>query len=85
MRVFLEADEAWSIMTLVVAQVLDSVELSDDAKTALKKWRTSHADGSSKMIELGEEMNVTLGNTIDEQTAKLVRRRGRYVSTKDLR
>jgi hypothetical protein len=31
MQVILEPDEAWSIMSLVVSQVLDQVELSDGA------------------------------------------------------
>jgi hypothetical protein len=84
-RVLLETDEAWSIMTLVVSQAIDSVELSEDGKAALKKWRTEHADTSGAMGELADAMNETLGNAMDERTAKLLRRRGRYVSTRDLR
>lgn len=85
MRVNLEADEAWSIMTLVVSQALDGVELSEAGKSKLKKWRTEHADGTDKMMTLAGLMNDTLGSTLDEQTAKLLRRRGRYVSTRDQR
>ena len=85
MQVILESDEAWSIMILVVSQVLDGVELSEKGKAAVKKWRTDRADGTAPMIELAEAMNATLGNVIDEQTSKIVRRRGRFVSTKDFR
>lgn len=85
MQVILEADEAWSIMMLVVSQVLDGVDLSDDGISAIKKWRTERADGSNAMVELAEAMNETMGNTIDERTTKLLRRKGRFVSTKDFR
>jgi hypothetical protein len=85
MQVILESDEAWSIMMLVASQVLDGVQLSEKGKTAVKKWRTDRADGTGPMFELAEAMNATLGNVIDEQTSKIVRRRGRFVSTKDFR
>ena len=85
MQIILEVDEAWSIMTLVVAQVLDNVALSDKGKAAARKWRSDRADGTPAMIELAEAMNAELGNVIDEKTAKIVRRRGRFVSTKDWR
>lgn len=85
MYVILETDEAWSIMTLVVSQVLDGVQMSDKGKDAAKKWRTDRAEGSALMVGLAEALNETLGTAIDEQTSKMVRRRGRWVSTKDWR
>ncbi|MEX1255630.1 MAG: hypothetical protein WEE64_14940 [Dehalococcoidia bacterium] len=81
MRLILESDEAWSVMMLVVSQVLDGVELSEKGRAAVRKWRTDHADGTELMHDLANELNVTLGNVIDERTKKLIRRKGRYVST----
>ncbi|MEX0785069.1 MAG: hypothetical protein WD939_00380 [Dehalococcoidia bacterium] len=77
MQLILEADEAWSVMTLVIAQVLDGVELSDKAQAAARKWRSDHADGSETMNELAEAMNEALGNVLDQRTKKLIRRKGR--------
>lgn len=85
MYLILQADEAWSIMTLVVSQVLDRVDLSPEAKAAIKKWRTDHAEGTPAMDELAEGMNEALGALIDERTTRLIRRKGRYVSTRDRR
>ena len=79
MRLILEADEAWSIMTLVVSQVLDGIELSDDARAAVRKWRTERADGTETMNRLAEELNEALGNVMDERTRKLIRRKGGYI------
>ncbi len=85
MRLILEADEAWSIMMLVVSQVVDGVELSDKGQAAVRKWRSDHADGTEPMNLLAEELNEALGNVIDERTRKLIRRKGRYVSSVDRR
>ena len=79
MRLILEADEAWSIMTLVVSQVLDDIELSDDARAAVRRWRTERADGTETMKRLAEELNEALGNVMDERTRKLIRRKGGYI------
>ncbi len=83
MQVILEPDEAWSIMTLVVAQVLDQVDLSEEAKTAVKKWRSDHYEGTSEIADLTVTMNEVLGATLDERTTRLIRRKGMYVSTKE--
>ncbi len=83
MRLILEADEAWSIMTLVVSQVLDGVALSDEGRAAARRWRTDRADGSEAMALLAEQMNEALGNLIDERPRRLIRRKGRYVSSGD--
>ena len=82
MQVILEPDEAWSIMSLVVSQVLDQAELSDEAKATLRKWRTEHNEGTAEMSELTVTMNESIGTILDEQTARLVRRQGWFVSTK---
>jgi hypothetical protein len=37
------------------------------------------------MDELAEGMNEALGTLIDERTTRLIRRKGRYVSTRDRR
>jgi hypothetical protein len=81
MQVILETDEAWSIMTLVVSQVLDQVDLSEEAKEKVRRWRGDHIDGTAEMSELTVTMNETLGATLDEKTTRLIRRKGRYVST----
>src|SRR3989304_187263 len=61
MQVILETDEAWSIMMLVVSQVLDQVDLSDDAKKAVRAWRSDRADGTGEMSDLTVCMDEALG------------------------
>jgi hypothetical protein len=82
MQVILDTDEAWSVMTLVVAQILDQVDLSDEGKETLRRWRSDHADGTAEMSDLTLTMNESLGTVLDERTQRLIRRKGRYVSTR---
>ncbi len=82
MQIILDTDEAWSIMSLVVSQVVDQAELSDEGKAALRKWRTEHNEGTAEMSELTVSMNESIGTVLDETTTRLVRRQGWYVSTK---
>jgi hypothetical protein len=81
MQVILDTDEAWSIMSLVVSQVLDQVDLSEEGKEKVRRWRGDHVDGTAEMSDLTVTMNETLGTLLDERTQRLIRRKGRYVST----
>lgn len=83
MQVILEPDEAWSIMTLVVAQVLDQVELSDEGKAIVRRWRSDHNEGTTEMTDLTVSINEALGTVLDEKTTRLIRRKGWYVSTRE--
>lgn len=82
MQVILDTDEAWSIMSLVVSQVLDQVDLSEEAKEKVRRWRGDHIEGTAEMSDLTVTMNETLGTILDERTQRLIRRKGRYVSTR---
>jgi len=80
-QVILETDEAWSIMSLVVSQVLDQVDLSEEAKEKVRRWRGDHIDGTAEMSDLTVSMNEVIGSVLDERTQRLIRRKGRYIST----
>jgi hypothetical protein len=82
MQIILDTDEAWSIMSLVVSQILDQAELSDEGKATVRRWRTEHNDGTAEMADLTVTMNESIGTVMDEQTTRLIRRQGWYVSTK---
>ena len=78
MRLILDQEEAWSLMTLVTAQVLDQVELSDEAVKAIRDWRAGVVEGNSAMDAVVAGVNEALGNTIDEELTRTVRRRDYY-------
>jgi len=78
-QLILEVDEAWSVVSLVVSQIVDGVDLSEEGRAAVRKWRSDHADGTEAMASLAEELNEALGATIDEKTRRRIRRKGGYV------
>ena len=78
MRLILDEEETWSLMTLITAQVLDQVELSDDAVKAIRDWRAGVVEGNSAMEAVANGVNEALGNTIDEELTRQVRRRDYY-------
>ena len=83
MQIVLETDEAWSLMAVITSHVIDSSGLSQDGKSAIRRWRNDRALGTVEMDDLAVAMNEALGTYIDERTARMVRRRGRYISTKE--
>ena len=83
MQVILEPDEAWSTMMLIVSQVLDQAELSDEGKVAIRRWRQDRQEGTAEMSDLTVSMNEALGTVLDERTTRLIRRKGWFVSSKD--
>ena len=83
MQIILDSDEAWSLMTVIVSQMIDKAGVSSDGKAKLRRWRTERANGTAEMSELTLDLNEALGSTLDEKTTRLIRRQGRYVSTKE--
>jgi hypothetical protein len=82
-QIILDNEEAWSLMSLMVSQIVDRAGLSPDGKAAVRRWRTDRSTGSVEMADLTVEFNEAIGSTLDEKTTRLIRRQGRYVSTKD--
>jgi hypothetical protein len=83
MYVVFESDEGWSLMTLVTAAILDNVDLSEEGKNTIRRWRSDHADGTVEMDDLTEELNEALNGLLDEKFTRKVKRKGRYVTSRE--
>jgi len=79
MQMIIDAEEAWSIMTTMVSQMIDKAGLSADGKAKLRRWRQDRASGTPLMADLAVELNEALGSTLDDKTYRLIRRKGGYV------
>lgn len=84
MQVVLETDEAWSLMSVITSYVIDHSGISQDGKQKVRRWRGDRTVGTVEMDDLAVAMNKALGTYLDEKTARMIRRRGRYISTRDL-
>jgi len=83
MQIVLETDEAWSLMSVITSHVIDNGGLSQDGKSAIRRWRNDRALGTVEMDALAVATNEALGTYLDEKTARMIRRRGRYISTRE--
>ncbi|MYD72728.1 MAG: hypothetical protein F4Y11_00105 [Chloroflexi bacterium] len=78
MRLILDEEETWSLMTLITAQVLDQVDLSEEGAQAIRDWRAGVVEGNAAMEAVANGVNEALGNTIDEELTRQIRRRDYY-------
>ncbi len=79
MHIILDEEEALSVLQLVTAQVVDGVELSEPTVDAIRDWRNKTLErGSADLLNFATALNETLGNTIDEELKRTIRRRDYY-------
>ncbi|OGO46533.1 MAG: hypothetical protein A2W34_03625 [Chloroflexi bacterium RBG_16_64_32] len=85
MQVVLETDEAWSLMSVIASHVIDNSGISQDGKAKIRRWRSDRGLGTVEMDDLAPAFNQALGTYLDDRRTRMIRRRGRYVSTRDLK
>jgi hypothetical protein len=65
MRVQVDEDEVWALLSTVTKQLLDETDLSDDDRAALKRWRSEEMrPGREAMRALQEKLNTDLERVI---------------------
>ena len=79
MQVIIDGEEAWSLMSIIVSQMIDKAGLTQDGKAKLRRWRQDRAAGTLLMNDLAVGLNEALGSSLDEKTYRLIRRKGGYV------
>jgi hypothetical protein len=83
MQIILEVDESWSLMTVITSYAIDHGGVSTAGKQAIRRWRTDRAVGTVEMDKLTVSVNEALGTYLDEKTARMIRQKGRYQSTRE--
>ena len=79
MHIILDEEESLSLLQRVSAQVVDGVELSEEAVEAIREWRNRTMErGSDDLLSFAAALNETLGNKIDEELRRTIRRRDYY-------
>jgi hypothetical protein len=82
MIVLLEEPEAWSLMMLVSAVAIDSADISEAGKEAIKRWRSDRPESSPEMQKLTEDINKALNAHLDTKFLRRVKNRGWYETVK---
>ena len=78
MNVILNPMEVNAVMTLVTARLLDTVELSDEAKERIRAWRGDRVPGSEQLNAFADAFNDRLADHIDTTTRRRHMRGGRF-------
>jgi hypothetical protein len=69
-KVELDADEVWALLSTVTKQVIDDVDLSDEDRAALRRWR-------SQQMRQGSEGMRGLAQKVNDDLLRLIRQRER--------
>lgn len=79
MHIILDEEEALSLLQLVSSQVVDGVELSEETVEAIREWRNKTMErGSEQLLSFSAQLNESLGNKIDDELKRTIRRRDYY-------
>lgn len=81
MIVLLEEAEAWSLMMLASAVAIDNAGLSDEAKEAIKRWRSDRDEKSDALRSLTDDLNRAMNARLDAKFLRRVKLHGGRAET----
>jgi hypothetical protein len=75
MKVELDTDEAWELMSLVVARLLDEASLADSDRAKVRRWRSEsmRPDGDSMRL-LTRKLHEDLGEVFERKKRSQIRK-----------
>lgn len=79
MKVELEPEEAWGLMSLVIARLADEAGLPHSDRATLRRWR------SAAMQPSGESMRLLTEKVNADIAVTLARKRGSHIRKPDWR
>jgi hypothetical protein len=75
MKIELDADETWELMSAVVTRLLDEAPLPDADRAAVRRWRSeSMRPGGEQMRLLARKINDDLARVFERKKRSQIRR-----------
>ncbi len=75
MKVELDTDETWELMSRVVARMLDETSLSDKDRAKVRRWRSDSMKPSGESIRLlTRKVNEDLGEAFERKKRSQIRK-----------
>ena len=75
MKVEIELDEAWSLMSCVVTRLLDEAALPDEDRAKIRRWRSQEMQPSHEgMRLLTGKMNQDLAKALENKERSQLRK-----------
>ena len=75
MKVEFEADEAWDLMSLIVAKVAEEADLADSDRANVRRWRSESMQPSGEgMRLLTDKLNAAFEETLARKKRSHIRK-----------
>ena len=74
MKVEFEADEAWDLMSLIVAKVAEEVDLADSDRANVRRWRSAMQPSGEGMRLLTDKLNAAFEETLARKKRSHIRK-----------
>jgi hypothetical protein len=75
MKVELEVEETWELMSLVVARLLDEAKVPDGDRAKVRRWRSdSMRPASEEMRLLTRKVNDDLAQAVERKKRSQIRK-----------
>jgi len=75
MKVELDADEIWGMLSTVTKEVIDGVDLADEDRAALRRWRSKEMrQGGDAMKALVVKVNGDLERLIKQRERSAIQK-----------
>ena len=75
MKVELNADETWALMSTVVFRLLEDAGLADEDRAAIQRWRSQEMRlGSEEMKALTAKINEDLARALASKERSAIRK-----------
>ena len=75
MKVEIDNDEAWNLMSHVVVRLLDETQLSDSDRARIRRWKSDEVRVTSQeMRVLTQKINDDIAKTLERKTKSQLRK-----------
>ncbi len=75
MRVELDVEEAWSVMSYVVKRLVDEAELTDEDRARIRRWRSEQMRPTDDAMQLlTGKINQDLAHAMESKRRSQIRK-----------
>ena len=75
MKVEIDTDEAWNLMSHVIVRLLDETQLTDSDRARIRRWKSDEMRVTSQeMRVMSQKMNETIQEVMARKTKSQIRK-----------
>jgi hypothetical protein len=75
MKVELDTDEAWNLLSHIIVRLVDEAELTDSDRAKIRRWKSDEMRATSQeMRVLASKINEDLAKTMERKTKSQLRK-----------